>query len=428
MSVVTTYRRPGLVARDHVFRVPLRHGDPESPEIEVFGREVVAPGKEDDRLPWLVYFQGGPGGKAERPLSTSAWLGRALRDHRVLLLDQRGTGRSTPANRTTLAGMGPREQAEHLGLLRADSIVRDAEVLRERLIGEEPWSVLGQSFGGFCALTYLSTAPHGLRQVLITGGIPTLTGHADDVYRAAYPRVLAKNDAYYARYPGDVDLARRVVDHLAEHDVRMPTGERLTPERFQTLGIQFGQGARFDALHYLLEEAFVPGPRGPELSDTFLRGVDAVVSFAERPLYAVLHESIYCQGGASRWSAHRVRGEFDRFDLSRGGRVEFTGEMIYPWMFEQDPALVPLREAADLLAHRRDWPALYDLDRLARNDVPVAAAVYHDDMYVDRDQALESAGRVRGARTWVTNEYEHDGVKASPAVLDRLLAMNRGDA
>ncbi|MDA3629461.1 alpha/beta fold hydrolase [Saccharopolyspora sp. WRP15-2] len=418
------YRRPGLVARDHVFRVPLRHDDPGAGEIEVFGREVVAPAKQDQQLPWLVYLQGGPGGKADRPLSTSAWLGRALQDYRVLLLDQRGTGRSTPANRQSLAGLTPVEQAEHLSLLRADSIVRDAEAVRAQLIGDEPWSVLGQSFGGFCALTYLSLAPQGLRQVLITGGIPTLTGDADDVYRAAYPRTLRKNDAYFARYPQDADIARRIVEHLAEHEVIMPTGERLTPERFQTLGIQFGQASQFDALHYQLEEAFIGGA----LSDTFLRGVDAAVSFAARPLYAVLHESIYCQGTASRWSAHRVREEFPEFDWTTAGRVNFTGEMIYPWLFEQDPALVPLRGAADLLAAKSDWPALYDLDQLARNDVPVAAAVYHDDMFVDRDHALASAEQVRGARVWVTNEYEHDGVKASPAVLDRLLAMNRGDA
>ncbi|GAA2794668.1 alpha/beta fold hydrolase [Saccharopolyspora taberi] len=424
----TTFRRPGLVARDHVFRVPLDHDSPESGEIEVFGREVVAPGFEDADLPWLVFLQGGPGGKADRPQSTSAWLGRALQDHRVLLLDQRGTGRSTPAGRTTLAGMPPGEQARHLGMLRADSIVRDAEVVRKRLLGDEPWTVLGQSFGGFCALTYLSSAPEGLREVLITGGVPTLTGHADDVYRAAYPRTLAKNDAYYARYPSDVDIARRVVDHLAEHDVRLPAGERLTPERFQTLGIQFGQASRFDALHYLLEEAFVAGPSGPALSDTFLRGVDAVVSFAERPLYALLHEAIYCQRTASRWSAHRVRAEFGEFDLAGAPRVNFTGEMIYPWFFDQDPALVPLREAAELLAAKQDWPHLYDLDRLAANDVPVAAVVYHDDMYVDRDQSLESVGQVRRARAWITNEYEHDGLRTSPAVLDRLLAMNRGDA
>lgn len=65
--------------------------------------------------------------------------------------------------------------------------------------------------------------------------------------------------------------------------------------------------------------------------------------------------------------------------------------MVYPWQFEEDPALVPLRGAAEALAVRTDWPALYDLDRLAANEVPVVAAVYHDDMYVDREHALATA-------------------------------------
>ena len=46
--------------------------------------------------------------------------------------------------------------------LRADGIVRDAELIRQEL-GVERWSILGQSFGGFCAMTYLSFAPDGLR-------------------------------------------------------------------------------------------------------------------------------------------------------------------------------------------------------------------------------------------------------------------------
>ena len=56
----------------------------------------------------------------------------------------------------------------------------------------QPWSVLGQSFGGFCAVTYLSRAPEGLREALITGGLPGLDTCADDVYRATYPLVARK--------------------------------------------------------------------------------------------------------------------------------------------------------------------------------------------------------------------------------------------
>lgn len=426
----TTYRRPGLVATDHTITVPLDHNQPHGAQILLFAREVVAPGKEHADLPWLLWLQGGPGGKAERPVATSGWLRRALQDYRVLLLDQRGTGRSSPANRQTLARLGtPQAQADYLMHFRADAIVRDAELLRRQLLGDSGrWAVLGQSFGGFCALTYLSFAPDGLREVLIAGGLAPLDGQADDVYRVTYPRVLRKNAAYFERYPCDAAIARRVIEHLHEYDTRLPGGERLTPRRFQTVGITFGGALRFDTLHYLLEEAFVEGVQGPELSDSFLRGVDAVVSYAERPLYATLHEAIYCQGAASSWSAERVRGEFPQFDLDVDQPVRFVGEMIYPWFFEEDPTLVPLRQAAEQLARHDGWPRLYDRDQLARNTVPCAAAVYHDDMYVDRELSLRTAAAVGGLRPWITNEFEHDGIRASAAVLDRLIALVHGEA
>ena len=72
----------------------------------------------------------------------------------------------------------------------------------------------------------------------------------------------------------------------------------------------------------------------------------------------------------------------------------FTGEMVYPWMFEDYGALAPLREAAELLA-AHEWPRLYDGERLEANEVPVAAAVYAEDMYVERVFSEATAARIR---------------------------------
>lgn len=91
-----THRIPGLVLTDHTFRLPLDYTQPQGEQIEVFAREVVAAGRETAPLPWLVFFQDGPGSASPRPLDNSGWLKRALQEYRVLLLDQRGTGRSTP--------------------------------------------------------------------------------------------------------------------------------------------------------------------------------------------------------------------------------------------------------------------------------------------------------------------------------------------
>ncbi|GAA5069080.1 alpha/beta fold hydrolase [Streptomyces similanensis] len=432
MSV--SYRQPGVVLTDRFFTVPLDHDDPAGETIDLYAREAVASDRADRDLPWLLYLQGGPGFGANRFVGRQAWLGRALEEYRVLLLDQRGTGRSTPANRQTLPLRGgPAAQADHLALFRADSIVRDCEAIRPQVTGGAPWTVLGQSFGGFCATAYLSTHPEGLATALITGGLPSLDAHADDVYRAAYPRIERKVAAHYDRYPMDVERARRIAEHLLTREVTLPNGYRLTVEAFQSLGIVLGAGDGSHRLHHLLEDAFVPTPAGRELSDAFREQVQGLLSYAAHPLYALVHEACYGQGRRpTAWAAERVRAEFERFDAARavadGAPLLFTGESVHPWTFACDPALRPLRETAELLAARTDWRPLYDPARLAANEVPVAAAVYHDDMYVDTAHSLATARAIRGLRTWVTDEFEHDGVRAGgPRVLDRLLALARDE-
>lgn len=432
--LTASYRQPGLVLTDHRFTVPLDHDDPAGETIELYAREAVASDRAGQNLPWLVYLQGGPGFGANRFIGKGAWFGRALKEYRVLLLDQRGTGHSTPANRQTLPLRGgPEEQAAYLTRFRADSIVRDCEAIRAEVTGGAPWTVLGQSFGGFCATTYLSIAPEGLAAAVLTGGLPSLDAHADDVYRAAYPRIERKVVAHYARYPQDVERVRRIADHLLTREVTLPNGYRLTVEAFQTLGILLGGGEGSHRLHHLLEDAFVRTPRGHELSDAFQEEVQGLLSYASHPLYALVHEAAYGQDGRpTAWSAERVRAEFPRFDAAKALAGDepllFTGESIHPWMFDCDPALRPLRETAELLAAHTGWQPLYDPARLAVNEVPVAAAVYHDDMYVDTAHSLRTARAIRGLRTWVTDEFEHDGVRAGgPRVLDRLLALARDE-
>jgi hypothetical protein len=73
----------------------------------------------------------------------------------------------------------------------------------------------------------------------------------------------------------------------------------------------------------------------------------------------------------------------------------FTGEHVFPWMFEEQAALAPLREAAELLA-AREWPRLYDPDRLRANEVPAAAAIYAEDPCVERAFSEETAAAIRG--------------------------------
>jgi pimeloyl-ACP methyl ester carboxylesterase len=389
-----------MVFRDHMFTVPLVHGRPGSPTIEVFAREVVDVRRQDDELPWLCFLNGGPGSKAPRPPMPS-WLGTALRTHRVVLLDQRGTGRSTPVSASSTAGRSDGELAAYLGHFRADSIVADAEVVRRRLTRGRPWTILGQSYGGFVALTYLSHASEGLAGCLVTGGLPALAADATEVYSRLYARVAAKNAAYYRRYPEDMERVRHMAEHLAAGDVRLPDGDRLTVDRFRHLGKTLGTSGGFERVHWLLED----GWDGTEPSEPFRYLVMSATAAVGNPFFA-LQEYIYGRpGAATGWAAERVMA--GRPDFAPDAvPLLFTGEMMYPWMFRDIRALRPFAGAAELLAARTDWPALYDTGQLVRNEVPVVAAVYLDDMHVDADLQLDTASRVANVRTWVTNEYE----------------------
>ncbi len=356
---LASVRHHGMDLTDYEFSVPLDHDRPSGESLTIFARAVRNSEQADATRPWLVFLQGGPGFPGPRPLTNTGWIKRALDDYHVLLLDSRGNGRSSVVLPQTLARRGnARAQADYLMHFRADSIVRDAELIRRQLVDEEtPWSVLGQSYGGFCAVHYLSACPHGLTEAFITGGLPPLSCSPDDYYRHTYPEVQRKTRKFFARYPADVELCARIMEHLHRHDVALPTGGRLTVRRFQQVGFMLGFDDGMENLHYLLESAFCFGADGDELSTPFLRTLENSQSFETNPIFAVLHEMCYTQQAAARWSAERVRGEFPDMDWAPGRPPSFTGEMIYPWMFDDYPGLRPLRDVAELLAQEDRWPA-----------------------------------------------------------------------
>ena len=122
-----------------------------------------------------------------------------------------------------------------------------------------------------------------------------------------------------------------------------------------------------------------------------------------------------------------MRSDFERFADDADGPPWFTAEMIYPWMFREFGALTPFADAAQRLAER-EWPRLYDPQRLAHNEVPAAAAIYAQDAYVPRAFSEETAGQVRGLHAWLTSEYEHNGLRADgERVLGRLIDLARGE-
>jgi hypothetical protein len=279
------------------------------------------------------------------------------------------------------------------------------------VLGIEQWSVLGQSFGGFCVLTYLSFAPSALREAFIAGGLPPIGLHTDEVYRRTYPRVLERNRRYYERYPDDRQRVLEIHRLADAGELLLPSGDMLTSRMFRQLGLLLGLSNGAEKLHYLIEL--------PPTSRAFLHDVQAALPFVRNPIFAVIHEACYADGCATDWSAERLRpADFARPEL-------FTGEHIFPWMFEDYGGLRALRDAAHYLA-AREWPRLYDPNQLARNEVASAAVVYTEDMYVDRELSEQTVDRIRSLQVWRTDEYEHNGLVADGVrIFDRLRGLVR---
>ena len=274
--------------------------------------------------------------------------------------------------------------------------------------------------GGFLTLTYLSKFPKSLAACYVAGGLASLWPSADEVYRRTFPRAAAKTTRFYKRFPEDIARVATLADFITANVVRLPDGDRLSVRRLQIVGIDLGMGPGLENVHWLIDEAFAASGR---LSDHFLAAIMTATSFDSGPLFPALQESIYGHGnGATRWAADRARAQHPAFDTA-ARPLMFMGEMMFPWMFEEIRSLRPFRAGAEALAHRESYPELYDRERLAANDVPVAAIVYHDDLYVDAGLSLDTASEVGNLTHWVTNEFEHDGIRQSAEVFKRLVAM-----
>lgn len=436
----SSFRLKGLLLIDRRFRVPLDYSGGLPGDITIFAREVVPAGLNDTRspLPYLVYFQGGPGFESPR-MSEAGEFRKFAREHRLLLLDQRGTGLSTAVSSATVEDLGTSAAAlRYLKCFRAPSIVRDAELIRKAILPEGgKWSILGQSFGGFCVLTYMSLFPWHLHRAYLTGGLaPVRDGcSAEAVYRRLIPRVMRQMDSYYETFPGDEQVLAEIVRHLDSSSggaVDLPGGSVLSVRGLQALGFEgLGFPGSFARLHYLLERAWERLPVSGErvLSAYFLRSVENFMSFDTNPMYFLMHEVCYCNGGgeASNWAAERVYQDTPALHAAtaarEGRRVYMTGEMVFPFMLDEVSALRPMKEVGHALAANTDWDPLYSEEALRSCAVPAAAAVYYNDMFVDFDLSMETVGK-SNIKPWVTSEFTHAGIReGTDRVIEQLTSL-----
>ena len=409
-----------MIITDYRFRLPLDYKNENGEQISIFAREVLNEKQKNKPLPYLIFFQGGPGYESPRPLTNSGWIKRASEDYKVLLLDQRGTGLSNPISSESISDISDLDLAYYLTLFRADNIIKDAERIRKQLIGDKKWSVLGQSFGGFCATHYLSFYPESLEKVYITGGLPPLNAHPDDIYRSTFNRVIEKNLQFHALFPKVEANIKKIADYLSQNETYLPNGDLLSVERFQQLGLNLGFSDGMATLNFLFERAFINN----KLSYFFFKNVLSLQTFDTNPIFTILHEACYAQNFSTNWSAQRILSEYPQFSNDNKNKIFLTGEMLFPWMLDSYQSLQPFKGAAHLISEKKDWPKLYDESSLRNNKVPIVAAVYTNDMYVDREYSMDLAEVIPNISVWESDLYEHNALRShGEEILDILFHL-----
>jgi pimeloyl-ACP methyl ester carboxylesterase len=212
---------PAAYARCGKLAVPLDPKSPGGPSIEIFVARLAAFSAEP-RLDPLLLISGGPGqSTVDFYLQMRGAFEAARRDRDLILVDQRGTGRSAEGfacevpEDLSLDTTGTEEltrvvdacvaQLEHDPRFYTTSVaVRDLESVRIAL-GIESWNVYGVSYGTRVAQHYLRQYPERVRSLVLDGVVPPPLALGPDVAREAQ-RAL---EQIFARCAGDAQCGAR---------------------------------------------------------------------------------------------------------------------------------------------------------------------------------------------------------------------------
>ena len=209
-------------------KVPLNPNDPDGETIELF--VAVDPALAEQPLPDpLFVIAGGPGEAATRFYVTAAGaFSRVVRNRDIVLIDQRGTGRSAPLRCDSSqddpfltaggvdvmvdASVRCLEGLDHDPRYFTTSVaVRDLERVREAL-GYEELNLYGVSYGTRVAQHYLRKFPDRTRRMILDSVVPPEVALGPEVALASQ-RAL---DALFDRCEAD-DGCRGAFPDLRQH-------------------------------------------------------------------------------------------------------------------------------------------------------------------------------------------------------------------
>ncbi len=215
---------PAAFAECADFAVPEDPAVPDSEPLVLFVARVPSLSATPNPDP-LVLVNGGPGGSSvDLYLQGRQAFGPTLRDRDLILLDQRGTGRSvaglscetpdeleletaTPDQLRAAVAACIAEFRRDPALFTTSIAVRDIELLREAL-GIDRWNLYGVSYGSRVVQHYLRRYPDSVRTAILDGVVPAELVLGPDIARDAQSAL----EALFARCAADPQCSERFGD------------------------------------------------------------------------------------------------------------------------------------------------------------------------------------------------------------------------
>ncbi len=192
---------PAAFARCGLLTVPEDPSAPDGPTVDLYVAKIAARSATPRPDP-LVLIAGGPGQSTiDFYLQQRGAFEQARRDRDLILLDQRGTGRSATGFECSVPDDFALDTAggdaigtfvercldtlEHDPRFYTTSVaVQDLEQLRAAL-GIERWNIYGVSYGTRVALHYVRRFPERVRATVLDGVVPPEVALGPDVAREA---------------------------------------------------------------------------------------------------------------------------------------------------------------------------------------------------------------------------------------------------
>lgn len=251
------------------------HATQSGPEIGLHIAMIPAISRTPESDP-VLFITGGPGGASTQDFVAASGAFRRMNEKRdIIMIDQRGTGRSHP-----LACSEPEEglnlndedalKAEidkcieemdaDLSFYDTEAAVHDLEQMRQAM-GYDRFNLYGVSYGTRVAQTYLRTYPENVRTLILDGIVPqdealgvSIAGDAQKVLDEVFARCAADQDCSRA-FPNLPEALAGLLDRVEKEPVLVRLDDPYTGKPIETMFTRNKLGMIIRLFSYTAETA-----------------------------------------------------------------------------------------------------------------------------------------------------------------------------